>query len=1516
MTYNQMEKAQGLYRPEFEHDACGIGLYAHIKGIASHDIVKKGLSMLCQLDHRGGQGSDPLTGDGSGLMVQLPDQFFRKEISEFQLPDQGEYAVGMIFFSQDEVERKEIEAQINKYIEETGEILLGWRTVPTDVRKIGIVAQKSCPTVRQVFIQKNVSHTNKLAFERKLYIIRKQAENWGRNNEKEFYFASLSSSTIVYKGLLTSDQVETFYLDLQNPAFKSAFSIVHSRFSTNTFPSWERAHPNRYLIHNGEINTLRGNFNWMKAREQQFASEAFGSDLSSVLPILDANGSDSSVFDNALEFFILSGRTPAHAAMMMIPEPWTENPHVSDEKRAFYEYHSSLMEPWDGPMAITFTDGKQIGAILDRNGLRPARYYVTKDDYIVFSSEVGVIPVEENNVLYKERLSPGKMLLIDLEEGRIISDEELKNQIATEQPYQEWLDQVITLEDTTEQEERLEDFFTRQKAFGYTYEDVQKNLLPVVLEGKDPIGSMGNDTPLAVLSDKPQSLFNYFKQLFAQVTNPPIDAIREQLVTSTLSWLGREGDLLHPNEKNCHRIQLKSPILKNSELEQLRSNTLSGFSTRTLDILFRDNLKESLRELVEQAEDAIHHGVSLLILSDRGMSKNNKAIPVLLAVSALHQELTSKGLRTKASIIVESGEVREVHHFASLIGFGADAINPYLVYATYLHAIEEEILPLSYDEAVTRFNAVITEGVVKVMSKMGISTVQSYRGAQIFEAVGIGEEVINEYFTGTVSQLGGIGLDTIAKEASVRHELAYVESIDQTLDSGSEFQWRKGGEHHAFNPKTIHTLQWACRKGDYSLFKQYSTAANEESLSFIRNLFSFNSSRQAIDISEVESVESIVKRFKTGAMSFGSLSKEAHETLAIAMNRLGASSNSGEGGEDPNRYLIDENGDNRRSNIKQIASGRFGVKSHYLINAKELQIKMAQGAKPGEGGQLPGNKVYPWVADVRGSTPGVGLISPPPHHDIYSIEDLAQLIHDLKNANKEARISVKLVSKGGIGTIAAGVAKGAADVIVVSGYDGGTGASPKTSIKHTGLPWELGLAEAHQTLMLNGLRSRVVLETDGKLMTGKDVVLACLLGAEEFGFATAPLIVMGCVMMRACHLDTCPVGIATQNPELRYKFAGDPQHVVHFMQFIAEEVRELMAQLGFRTVEEMVGRTDVLGVSERAQTHWKASSLDLSKLLHQMNGPRTYQTAQNHKIAESMDMTKILPAVESAIENGKSVDLYYHIKNTNRVTGTIVGSEISKKYGEAGLPEDTINLHFSGSAGQSFGAFIPKGMSLYLTGDANDYIGKGLSGGKIVAKATINDTFVAKDNVIIGNVAFYGATDGEAFINGKAGERFAVRNSGASIVVEGIGDHGLEYMTGGEVVILGEVGKNFAAGMSGGVAYVLSSQVEEVKNLSNKEMIMFETLEDRAEIERIKGLLQKHIDNTDSMVARQVLANWDKYISRFIKVIPKDYKRMISSIQNGLSKGLTEEDAVMQAFETNSKQDKKKQTSKLTVAVQ
>ncbi|WP_147532785.1 glutamate synthase large subunit [Bacillus marasmi] len=1502
MSFNQLPSATGLYRPEFEHDACGIGLYANVKGKASHDIVKKGLQMLCKLDHRGGQGSDPLTGDGAGIMVQIPDEFFRRECPELKLPKKGSYGVGMIFFTNDLQSRNEIEDYINNLVVFEGQTILGWRDVPVNVEKLGTVGKQSQPVIRQVFIGANPELTERLAFERKLYVIRKQVEFFAQEKDSRLYFASLSSQTIVYKGLLTPDQVDEFYLDLKDELFVSAFSLVHSRFSTNTFPSWERAHPNRYLIHNGEINTLRGNINWMKAREQQFVSEAFGKDLHKVLPVLDTTGSDSSMLDNAFEFFVLAGRSPAHTAMMLIPEPWTENPHISDEKRAFYQYHSSLMEPWDGPTAISFTNGKQIGAILDRNGLRPARYYVTKDDYIILSSEVGVIDVEESNILYKDRLSPGKMLLIDLEQGRIISDEEIKAEMANTETYQEWLDNNLVKLNGELKETNLEplpDLRVRKKAFGYTHEDINKYLIPVVTEGKDPLGSMGTDTPLAVLSERPQSLFNYFKQSFAQVTNPPIDAIREHIVTSTMTLLGAEGNLLHPNEENARRIELDTFVLSNNQLTQIKEGVTDYFVSRTIETLFTESLEQRLVEICEEAEQAIVDGVNLLILSDRNLDEQKVAIPVLLAASAIHQHLVHRGSRTQTSILVESGEAREVHHFAALIGYGVDAINPYLVFEVYKKAIADGVLELNYQDAVDKYMKAITEGVVKVMSKMGISTVQSYRGAQIFEAVGLGANLINHYFNGTASQIGGIEMDVVAKEALLRHQDAYGASVDDTLDSGSEFQWRKNGEFHAFNPSTIHTLQLSTRKNDYQTYKKFSNAANEERMGFLRNMFSFNENRQPVPVEEVESVESILRRFKTGAMSFGSISQEAHEALAIAMNRIGAKSNSGEGGENPARYIPDANGDSRRSAIKQIASGRFGVKSHYLVNADELQIKMAQGAKPGEGGQLPGNKVYPWVAEVRGSTPGVGLISPPPHHDIYSIEDLAQLIHDMKNANRNARVSVKLVSKAGVGTIAAGVAKGAADVIVISGYDGGTGASPKTSIKHTGMPWELGLAEAHQTLMLNGLRNRVVLETDGKLMTGRDVVLAALLGAEEFGFATAPLVVLGCVMMRACHLDTCPVGVATQNPELRRKFVGDPDYIVNYFTFVAQEVREMMAELGFRTVEDMVGRTDMLTVSDRAQNHWKAKHLDLSALLQKPEGPRTFSSPQDHKIEKSLDMREILPVVQTAVVNKTKIDAAFNITNIDRVVGTIVGSEISKKYGEAGLPEDSITLRFTGSAGQSFGAFIPNGMTMYLTGDANDYIGKGLSGGKIIVTSKPELALDSANNVIAGNIALYGATSGEAYINGLAGERFCVRNSGADAVVEGVGDHGCEYMTGGRAVVLGPVGKNFAAGMSGGIAYLLSENHEETKKLCNDEMIEFETLIDKNEINEVRQLVLKHHQYTGSPLANLVLNQWGDFEGKFLKVIPKDYKRMMAQIEEQKASGLSNEEAVMKAFEAN-----------------
>ncbi|SOC13209.1 glutamate synthase (NADPH) large subunit [Ureibacillus xyleni] len=1492
MSFHQLPDAQGLYSPSFEHDACGIGFYANIKGRPSHNIVKSGLEMLCRLEHRAGRGGDGKTGDGAGLMVQIPDAFFKLNCPELQLPAKGEYGVGQFFFTENVVEREAIEQKINELIEIEGQHLIGWRTAPTNKKPLSDIAKSTAPIVRQIFIKKNDNIQDSLDFERKLYLIRKQAEFWAKQNDYKFYCPSMSSQTMVFKGLLTPEEVSEFYIDLQDESFISAFSIVHSRYSTNTFPSWERAHPNRYIVHNGEINTLRGNINWMTAREQQFISEAFGDDLQKVLPIIDHSGSDSSMLDNAFEFFVLAGRTPAHTAMMLIPEPWSENPHISEEKKAFYSYHASLMEPWDGPTAVCFTDGKQIGSILDRNGLRPARYYVTKDDMIVFSSEVGVVDIDEENVLYKERLSPGRMLLIDLEQGKIISDEELKSEMAKAEPYAKWLEEnLVTLKENQESPKKFDQLTLRQKTFGYTYEDLHKYIVPIASSGKDPIGSMGTDTPLAVLSDRPQSLFNYFKQLFAQVTNPPIDAIREHIVTSTMTLLGAEGNLLHPNAENARRIFLETPILTNNELQQLI--TLENFKSTILTLEFKGSLKDELGRLFKEAESAIDNGVTLLVLTDELQDVSTPTIPVLLAVSGLHQHLIRIGKRTQVSIIVNSGEAREVHHFASLIGFGADAINPYLAYASVEQAIESSHITISYQEAVKKYRKGISEGVVKVMSKMGISTVQSYRGAQIFEAVGISKDVIEQYFTGTASQIDGIDLETIGEEVKRRHAAAFLQD-SQNLESGSEHQWRANGEHHAFNPKTIHTLQTATRKNDYGIYRMYAEMANEERIGFLRNLFEFKKSTNPIPLEEVESVDSIVKRFKTGAMSFGSISKEAHETLAIAMNRLGGRSNSGEGGEHSSRYEIDANGDNRNSAIKQIASGRFGVKSHYLVNAEELQIKMAQGAKPGEGGQLPGNKVYPWVAEVRGSTPGVGLISPPPHHDIYSIEDLAELIYDLKNANRYARISVKLVAKAGVGTIAAGVAKGGADVIVISGYDGGTGASPKTSIKHTGLPWELGLAEAHQTLMLNGLRERVTLETDGKLMTGKDVVMAAILGAEEFGFATAPLIVLGCVMMRACHLDTCPVGVATQNPELRRKFMGNADHIVNFMRFVAEEMREYMAKLGFRTVEEMVGRTDILQVSNRAKSHWKASQLDLSALLYQVEGVRTKQTPQNLQIEETFDLRELLPKVESSIQEKERIELEYTIKNTDRVMGTIIGSEISKKYGEKGLKDETITLKFTGHAGQSFGAFAPRGLTLSCVGDVNDYFGKGLSGGKLVAIAPIKGE--QEKNVIAGNVCLYGATSGTAYINGRAGDRFAVRNSGANIVVEGIGDHGCEYMTGGRVVILGDAGKNFAAGMSGGIAYVLPSDDAAFMENCNKEMIEFERLSDKSEIEAVRSMIIKHLEHTESSIALDILAKWDSIVPKFIKVVPTDYKVMLEKIEYHKFQGLEESDAAMRAF--------------------
>lgn len=1516
---------QGLYDPQYEKDACGMGFVANIKGKKSHTIVRQALTVLENMEHRGGQGSEPNTGDGAGIMLQIPHKFFEREMKGLgiELPASGEYAVGMLFLSQDETVRGNNERELEAIIREEGQTLIGWRTVPTNDEKLGKSALAVKPYVRQVFIGKSADLQDELAFERKLYVIRKRAElairYAGAEGGDVFYFPSLSSKKIVYKGMLTTEQVRSFYVELSDEAVETAIALVHSRFSTNTFPSWERAHPYRYMIHNGEINTLRGNVNWMHARQSLFESELFGSDMDKVKPVINPDGSDTAMFDNTLEFLFLSGRSLPHVAMMMVPEPWSNHETMDDTKKAFYEYHSTLMEPWDGPAAMAFTDGTQIGAILDRNGLRPARYYVTKDDHIILGSEAGTVPIDPENILYKDRLRPGRMLLVDTKEGRIISDEEVKAAIAGEQPYREWLNEhLIGLDDLPDAPELPEpdheSVERRQQAFGYTFEDVRKVLEPMAGSGVEPIASMGYDAPLAVLSERPQRLYNYFKQLFAQVTNPPIDAIREEIITATTTTIGPERNLLRPEPESARQISLASPVLSNEEFAKLRHVRRPGFKSITLPILFpaaegEEGLRAALAQMNEAADRVIAKGHNILILSDRGVDRENAAIPALLAVSALHHHLIREGTRTRVSILLESGEPREVHHFALLLGYGVSAVNPYLAFETLDDMIRQGMLRgVTHEKAVKNFIKAATKGVTKILSKYGISTIQSYRGAQIFEAVGLQEELIEKYFTWTPSRIGGIGLDIVAQETLKHHNRAFAEQEGRVkeLDSGGEYQWRKDGEDHLFSPQTIHTLQMASRTNNYEMYKKFSAMVQGEDKKHLtlRSLLDFNFDAQPVPLDEVESVESIVKRFKTGAMSFGSISKEAHEALAIAMNRIGGKSNTGEGGEDPARFVPDANGDSRRSAIKQVASGRFGVTSNYLVNADEIQIKMAQGAKPGEGGQLPGRKVYPWVAEVRGSTPGVGLISPPPHHDIYSIEDLAELIHDLKNANPRARINVKLVSEVGVGTIAAGVAKGRADVILVSGYDGGTGASPLASIRHAGLPWELGLAETHQTLILNNLRDRVVVETDGKIMNGRDLAIAALLGAEEYGFSTAPLVVLGCIMMRVCQLDTCPVGVATQNPELRKKFMGDPSHMVNYMLFVAQEFREIMAQLGFRTVNEMVGRVDRLKTKDLID-HYKLKGIDLTPLLYQVElpeGSARYQVQeQNHLLHESLDMQKLLPAAMPAIESGEQVRATFPIANTNRVVGTIVGSEVTRRYGAKGLPEDTISFHFVGSAGQSFGAFVPKGITLSIEGDSNDYVGKGLSGGKIIVAPSPKATFKSEENVIIGNTAFYGATNGDAYIRGIAGERFAVRNSGVRVVVEGVGDHGCEYMTGGRVVVLGGTGRNFAAGMSGGVAYVLDEAGAFYQNC-NLEMVLLERVETEAEAAELRGMIERHVQNTGSEVGDRVLSDWAAYLPKFVRVIPKDYKRMLEQIEKVEATGLTGDAALLAAFEANMKE--------------
>jgi glutamate synthase (ferredoxin) len=1522
MTKIGLPPKQGLYDPRFEHDSCGVGFVVHIKGEKSHEIIEQALTVLQNLDHRGACGCEENTGDGAGILMQVPHGFFKDACAGLgmRLPEPGEYGVGMVFLPDNRTQRRRFEKAIEEIIADEGQKLLGWRKVPTDNMYLGDTAKASEPFVRQVFIGRGVAVADDMAFERKLYVIRRRAENAiryaGLPGAEYFYISSMSHKTLVYKGMLTARQVGTFYPDLADPELESAIAVVHSRFSTNTFPTWGRAHPFRYLIHNGEINTLRGNENWMHARQSMLASGLFGEDLNKLLPIIQEDGSDSSKFDNVLEFLALSGRSLPHAVMMMIPEPWENHEAMDAQKRDFYEYHSSLMEPWDGPASIAFTDGSVVGAVLDRNGLRPSRYYVTKDDLVIMASEVGVLDVPPERVLEKCRLQPGRMFLVDTSEGRIISDEEIKQEIAAAQPYGKWLrDNLVQfdgLSEVPEKEPAAHHQATLQKlqAFGYSFEDLRINIGPMAQNGIQPVGSMGTDTPLAVLSEKPQLLYNYFKQLFAQVTNPPIDPIREELITSTSLTLGSEGNLIDPKPESCRQLRLHDPILKNSDMEKLRRIDVPGVKPVTLPILFKATegkagLERALDALFKAADQAIAGGATILILSDKGIDQTHAAIPALLASAGLHHHLIRSGTRTRIGLVLESGEPREVHHFCLLIGYGVQAINPYLAYECLNDMIHQDMIrDISYADAVKGYNKAVYKGVVKVMAKMGISTIKSYCGAQIFEAVGLAQELVDKYFTWTPSRVGGIGLEAIAREAQAQHSRGFptYPLNGHTLEVYGQYQYRSGGELHLFNPRTVHLLQKASRNNDYKTFKEYTQLIDDQSelIATLRGLMKLKPAAQPIPIDEVEPVEEIVKRFKTGAMSYGSIGKEAHEALAIAMNRLGGKSNTGEGGEDPARYVAEPNGDSKNSAIKQVASGRFGVTSYYLTQAREIQIKMAQGAKPGEGGELPGRKVYPWIAKVRHSTPGVGLISPPPHHDIYSIEDLAQLIHDLKNANQYARISVKLVSEIGVGTIAAGVAKGHADVVLISGHDGGTGASPQTSIKHAGLPWELGLAETHQTLVLNNLRSRIAVETDGQLKTGRDVVIAALLGAEEFGFATTALVTLGCIMMRVCHLDTCPVGVATQNPELRKKFTGDPAHVVNFMRFIAQEVREHMAKLGFRTVNEMVGRSDKLEV-RRAVEHWKAKGLDYAAILYQpkvaASVGRYCQIPQNHGLENALDNQVLLDLATPALERGEKVKARLDIRNTNRVVGTILGSEVTRRYGPEGLPEDTIHFHFEGSAGQSFGAFIPPGMTLQLEGDANDYFGKGLSGGKLILYPPEGSTFAPEENIIVGNVAFYGATNGEAYIRGMAGERFCVRNSGVRAVVEGVGDHGCEYMTGGRVVVIGKTGRNFGAGMSGGIAYVLDEDGS-FRNHCNLETVSLERL-DESELQEVEEMLKRHALYTRSARAWKFLALWDETAPKFIKVMPKDYRRALDCLRQAEARGLVGEEALMAAFEGN-----------------
>ncbi|WP_195428168.1 glutamate synthase large subunit [Clostridium sp. D46t1_190503_E9] len=1502
----------GLYRSSFEHDACGIGAVVNIDGKKTHTAVEDALNILINLEHRGGTGADGKTGDGSGILFQIPHRFFKEEVQRLGviLPDEEEYAVGMFFLPVDEFDKVNCINIFEKLCNEESLKILAWREVPVNPAELGDFAISSMPCIKQVIIERPYYIKDVKEFERKLYILRRRFEK--ELVTENAYISSLSCKTIVYKGLLLAGQLKNFYKDLSSAKVESSIVMVHSRYSTNTVPSWKRAHPNRYIIHNGEINTLRGNINSLLAREGNLKSKVLKENLNKVLPIINAEGSDSAILDNTLEFLIMNGRSIEEAIMMLIPEPWDKNQSISKEERAFFEYNATLMEPWDGPAAIVFTDGDVMGATLDRNGLRPARYYITKDNRLVLSSEVGALDIKNEEIISKGRLTPGKMLLVDTKNRKLLNDSELKEKYYSRLPYLNWIENnIITLDKIKVYQDNTtviskDDRHVLMKAFDYSYDDLKNTILPMSENGQEPLSSMGIDTPLAVLSNSPQLLFNYFKQLFAQVTNPPIDAIREEVITSTTVYIGSQGNILEDSEDNCKQIKLSSPILSNEDLLKIINIDNKDFKTKTISILYgKENgeydLEKALDNLSLEVEKACYEDYNILILSDRGL--NNKLIPIpsLLALSSVHNYLIKKGLRSKIDIVIESAEPREIHHFATLISFGASAINPYLAYESIRQLEDDNLLKEDYDISVKKYNKAILKGLVKIISKMGISTIQSYRGAQIFEAVGINSEVINKYFTNTVSRIEGISLKEIQEEVLIRHKNAFRKSnvnFDFVLDSKGRDKLRSGKEEHLYNPLTIHKLQQATKTGSYETFKEYSNLVNSDERFFtLRNLMDFKFLSNPIPIDEVEPIESIVKRFKTGAMSYGSISKEAHEALAIAMNRIGGKSNTGEGGEDSDRFTQDANGDSRKSSIKQIASGRFGVTSEYLINANELQIKMAQGAKPGEGGQLPGNKVYPWIAKTRGATTGVGLISPPPHHDIYSIEDLAQLIYDLKQANDRADISVKLVAEAGVGTVATGVAKAGANVILISGHDGGTGASPKTSIQNAGLPWELGLAETHQTLILNGLRDRVRLETDGKLMTGRDVAIAALLGAEEFGFATAPLISLGCVMMRVCNLDSCPVGIATQNKELRNRFKGKPEYVINFMYFIAEELREYMAKLGFRTVEEMIGRFDRLKQKENIKGY-KRSKVNLSSIFVQDKKFLSLKNKfnKNHKIelAKTLDRSLLIPMIEKYFNGENTLNLDIDIMNTDRTLGTLLGSEITRKYGYNTLKDDAITLNCTGSGGQSIGAFIPKGITIKVNGDCNDYLGKGLSGGKIVVKNPKDCNIKPEENIIIGNVALYGATSGKAFINGVAGERFCVRNSGAIAVVEGVGAHGCEYMTGGTVVLLGECGINFAAGMSGGIAYIYNKNNNFNSNL-NKEMVEIEKLDD-SDIDKVKSLIEEHVEATDSNLGMQLLLNWSIESNKFLKVVPNDYKKIITLIDEKKAEGLNHEDAVLAAF--------------------